>query len=362
MRGARKKLDSLQLARAIAVLSVLLAHAVGHPFAGAPGVFHLMSRYGVTLFFIISGYIMVLTTGPGRVDPGKFMYRRVSRIVPTYYIANVTLAIATLVAPGAFKSTIFDLKHIILSLLFIPMYRPDGSGFILPFFRLGWTLNYEMFFYLMFAACFALTARNRVILLTGLFAALIAIGAAIPFHSAIPVFFTQVDLAAFVAGMWLGLAALRGPLRLSRGVRAALLLGGVAALAAIVAMYGEIRSLPLTQYAIIAICAAHIIALTAVGDGPGKPIPAFLLLIGDASYSIYLFHMFAVGAVFAAAHHLPAIALPPLMALAIIAGLAVGVAAYRFIETPIVGRLKRWGERDQARPPVEAAVLREPAA
>ncbi|PZU57356.1 MAG: hypothetical protein DI547_13730 [Sphingobium sp.] len=337
----RDKLLGLQLGRAVAALSVVITHAVAHPYAGAPAGFHLFARYGVTLFFLISGYIMVVTTGPGAFDPRRFVDRRIRRIVPIYYFANLVLALATIAAPAAFRNTTFDPLHIIQSLLFIPAYMPNGTGFIWPFFRLGWTLNYEMFFYLLFAACFALQVRQRATVLTVLFVGLFGVGLLVPFTAAIPRFYTQVDILGFIAGMWMGTRALSGPLRMPAMMRPALLLASLIVIGFIGYHYRAVQQNPLTQIALIAACAVHLDALIAYVDGRGRTPPRFAILIGDASYSIYLFHMFAVGIVTALARKLPAFMLFPMMALSAVAGVAIGLLVYRLVEAQINSLLGR---------------------
>jgi exopolysaccharide production protein ExoZ len=106
-------------------------------------IFQLGARYGVTLFFVISGFIMTQTTGLHRFNPGQFLNRRVRRVVPIYWFATFLVASVTLIAPGMFQRTVFDPQHFFLSLFFIPAYDPSGTGGIWPMFKLGWTLNYE---------------------------------------------------------------------------------------------------------------------------------------------------------------------------------------------------------------------------
>src|SRR5262245_19704057 len=126
MLPSRAKLEGLQVGRAVAAVVVVVAHAIAHPFSTTPGLTHLLARFGVTLFFVISGFIMVYTTGTGRFDPREFMRRRIVRIVPLYYFATLTTLLLFLAAPQLFKTTLFELKHFIMSLLFIPSFRPGG--------------------------------------------------------------------------------------------------------------------------------------------------------------------------------------------------------------------------------------------
>ena len=331
----KRALDGIQAGRGLAALAVVCTHAVAHPFGGAPPFWHMLGRYGVTLFFVISGLIMVHATGAGTFDPLRFAKHRVRRIVPIYYVANAVLLVTVIAAPHAFHRTEYNLRHIILSLLFIPSYEPAGTGFIWPFFRLGWTLNYEMFFYASFAALFALRARSRAIALSVWFGMLIAIGVARPFTDAIPRFYTQIDTLGFLAGVWLGVLEIEGRLRLRSRVALVATIVSLTAYAVITWAYADIKDNPWTQVCAVAICATHVALLVSTVDQAGRPVPRWMLASGDASYSIYLFHMFAIGAVTALAHHLPAILLYPSMAVAAISGAAIGIGVYRFIERPL---------------------------
>jgi exopolysaccharide production protein ExoZ len=336
-----RRLDGIQAGRGIAALAVVMTHAVAHPYGGAPPAWHMLGRYGVTLFFVISGFIMVHTTGTGSFDPRIFIGHRLKRIVPIYYLANLVLLISVALAPGAFKRTAFSLTHFMLSLLFVPAYEPAGTGYIWPFFRLGWTLNYEMFFYASFAALWALGARNRAVALTAWFGGLIALGLVHPFPAAIPRFYTQIDTLGFVAGVWLGLLEIKGRLRLSSMAQGAALIASLAAYLAITAFYSAIKDDPWTQVGTVAICAVHVTLLVTAIDQAHRKVPRPLLASGDASYAIYLFHMFAIGAVTALGHRLPVALLYPMMGLAALLAVALGMAIYRFVERPLNRRLRR---------------------
>jgi exopolysaccharide production protein ExoZ len=335
------RLDGIQAGRGIAALAVVMTHAVAHPYGGAPPAWHMLGRYGVTLFFVISGFIMVHTTGAGSFDLRTFIGHRLKRIVPIYYLVNLALLISIALAPGAFKRTAFSLTHFILSLLFVPAYEPAGTGYIWPFLRLGWTLNYEMFFYVSFAALSALCARNRAAVLTAWFGGLIALGLVHPFTAAIPRFYTQIDTLGFVAGVWLGLLEIKGRLRLPPRAQGAALIASLAAYLAITAFYSAIRDNPWTQVGIVAICAVQVALLVTAVDQAHRKVPRPLLASGEASYAMYLFHMFAIGTVTALGHRLPAALLYPMMGLAALSAAALGMATYRYVERP----LNRWLRR-----------------
>jgi exopolysaccharide production protein ExoZ len=331
----------LQIARGLAALSVVVTHSVAAPFGGsAPDIWHMLGRYGVTLFFIISGFIMVHTTGTGPFNARGFMSSRLRRIVPLYFVANLVLAILALVAPQLFRRTVFELKHVLLSLLFIPAYDPAGTGSIWPFFRLGWTLNYEMFFYLCFAALAGLAANRRVVVLALLFGTLILIGQIHPFQAAIPHYYTQIDTLGFAAGAMLGLCELHGRLPTSRSVAVFLLVASFGAWLLIDLQYDAIRDAIWTQVATVLICSAHLVLLNRTFDFKGARAPAALLYIGDISYSLYLFHMFPVGIFGALEHRLPHVLMIPLIGCSVLASLAVGAFVYHQVERRLTDQFR----------------------
>lgn len=353
--SAPRRLDGLQLGRAAAALTVVVGHAVDHAMHGMVSEsWQLGARYGVTLFFVISGFIMVQTTGQGRFDPGAFISRRIRRVVPIYWFVTLLVALTVLIAPAVFKRTVFDLQHLAASLFFIPMYDP-GSTDISPMFRLGWTLNFEMFFYVAFMLTFALGLVSRAVALTLFFLACVLIGQTFTFEAAVPRFYTQVDTLGFVAGVWLGVLNMKGWLRADGRAIAALFAASTAILAYILFHYAAIRNVTATQLWLVAACTAHIALMLMLIDFKAWRVPRPLLYIGDASYSIYLFHMFAIGAVTAVILRLPKDMLVPMVFVSAVSGCIAGLVAYRFIEQPL-NRLMR------GRRPLTAAQIGEGAA
>lgn len=155
------KLEIIQILRAFAALLVVVDHSLltlidrvslessFRVFAVAAGGF------GVSLFFAISGFIMVYTTYEkprGMLAGWHFMLNRILRIVPLYWLCS-TIYLLKCLAEG--KS--FTANEIVKSYLFVPYLNADGK--FQPFYGLGWTLNYEMFFYLFFAATIIFSAR-----------------------------------------------------------------------------------------------------------------------------------------------------------------------------------------------------------
>lgn len=145
-------LSSLQILRAVAAWLVVYHHYMQrlYDFHYSTEVGHFFSAvgpFGVDIFFVISGFIMFYTLKNRDYTPREFVLRRVFRIVPVYWFMTFALvAVVPFVASNGPPHFDWDISSLALSLLFIPHQNPSGIG-IFPLLTVGWTLNYEMFFY-----------------------------------------------------------------------------------------------------------------------------------------------------------------------------------------------------------------------
>jgi exopolysaccharide production protein ExoZ len=342
MSKLENKLFSVQISRGFAATMVVFAHASAHPLGEAPVWTWVAGRIGITLFFVISGFIMVKVTGPDGFNPVRFMRHRLLRIVPLYWTITLLSAVAAVVAPSLFHKTIFDPLHLGASLFFVPMLRPGNPGMIEPFVKLGWTLNYEMFFYFVFATLFALRSRARGLVLALIFIALVTIGQVFEPNQTQIKFYTSYDLVAFLVGCALGIAHQEGRLD-GLSVGAARLLGVFSLLAIPLVFWQSTTKEPRLdrQFVLIGLSAGILVAGLTLEARAALARNRVLLFIGDASYSLYLAHMFAVGAVAVIAHRLfgPSLDWPQYL-LTVVAGLAggfiFGAAAFLFVERPFM--------------------------
>jgi exopolysaccharide production protein ExoZ len=171
------RLPGIQILRGVAAMSVLTAHAavrIRETFPGATwenrgfGI----GVYGVDLFFVISGFIIFYTSRTEFGDwsaPARFMMRRIIRIVPLYWLC--TFLIVGLQLTGYFlrDNAPLTLTGLGASLFFIPSQWPPLTA--------GWTLNYEMYFYLIFALLLCLsTPRMAPYWIIGAIVGMIGIG------------------------------------------------------------------------------------------------------------------------------------------------------------------------------------------
>lgn len=144
-------LYNLHLLRVIAALGVVYFHITSE--AGLALDWDVGSR-GVDVFFVISGFIIAYI---GTTKPEQFFVRRVIRVVPFYWAATVFVFAIVAAAPHLFRTTQADPTHLAFSLFFIPREAPDGGMW--PTLVLGWSLNYEMFFYVLFAISLRISRR-----------------------------------------------------------------------------------------------------------------------------------------------------------------------------------------------------------
>ena len=146
--GLQNKIDSVQVLRFFAAFSVMMVHL---PIFG-------FGIWGVDIFFVISGFIMMYVT---ENNEKNFLIKRVFRIVPLYWILTTGVFLIAYIKPEFLNNTTADLEHYIKSLLFIP-FDKNGTGHF-PILFLGWTLNFEVIFYVLFCIALAFSKKNRFI-------------------------------------------------------------------------------------------------------------------------------------------------------------------------------------------------------
>lgn len=280
---------------------------------------------GVDVFFVISGFIMWETTKdrPERT-PVNFLADRFFRIAPIYYLITSLVVFLMAIAPSVLQTTRFDLWNVISSYLFFPSLKPSNVR-VEPVLSPGWTLNYEMFFYLVFAAAMLQRdLRARASIIIGTLFALALVGALwVPSDAAVPVVF-YTDSIVLEFGLGIFVSMIRGRIASWRYGWWLILIGFVALIVG-----SFLPTLPFrVQYALPA---AAIVLGAALAPAVRLPI---LELLGNASYSIYLSHfltMSAVGQLWRRLE-LPIWGFAPV---AIAICVIVGVGCYYWVERPV---------------------------
>ncbi len=336
---------ALQGLRAAAALLVVLDHGlVAAADSALLGRQYLpwapfVGLLGVCVFFTISGVVMMLGHGEDFGRPGApqaFALRRIVRVVPLYWLATLLVC--------ALRPETVSLAGFVQSLLFIP-HQPIGGPYGWPIYPLGWTLQYEMFFYLLFAIALGFGRRIGLALLAGAILVLaLAASAGLLGTETIPAYYGGPVILYFLAGIGIGLAAPAFPERWRPGfgaalASAALALAGACAVAWRAGIDSPAAALALAGSAVLATAACALHGPSAA-EGPMRKAAHAM---GDATYSIYLSHAFLV---FALGHAVAWAGLRPPLFLFLAAGLLAsaffGLALYRWLEKPLVratGRL-----------------------
>ncbi|WP_423065990.1 acyltransferase family protein [Devosia sp. CN2-171] len=352
--GMDGKLYSVQYLRGLAAFLVVIAHAAAHPLATPLAVQARLGEFGVYLFFVISGFIMVAISGLGTFAPLDFLKRRATRIVPLYWIFTTLAAALALFLPLLFKSTVFTWPHYILSMLFLPHEAP-GRGGTSPILSLGWTLNYEVLFYLVFAVLCGVAARQRVIVLTVAFLALYLFGALFRPSNPVLQFYTSHALLAFAAGAWVGLLHIDGRLAKLRRWAAYTVLA-VGAAGAIVAFGLEQNPVETAPSFVGLLLTA--LALLVGGLHFERLLPRWnwLELMGDASYATYLSHMFVIGGVVGLGSRLlpdGTVSYLGMVGTAVVLATGLGLLVHLYMERPLLGLMRRRKPARSALAPAE---------
>jgi exopolysaccharide production protein ExoZ len=315
----RPRLVGLQYLRAIAALQVVVQHA-----AGAAGLTFSFPSFGVPLFFVISGFLMVAITDD-RSRPAEFFKDRLIRIVPLYWIAT-TVIVLLLLLQGRLNPL-----HGLASYLFIPYGAPGAGHHFFPVLGVGWTLNYELMFYGLFALLLVFPRSALLPGLTVIFLALSVMGSYVPPAQAPVAFWCNPLILQFLAGAWVGHCWPSG-----RSLRALAILY-ILVLCTLTIVGGQLKN----SVSLGILCALIVICALALEQAGGFRRPFRMLrFLGDASYSIYLWHTFVVVAATIGGRW-TSVAGWPLLLITMAGSVAAGVASYVLLERPLLDALRR---------------------
>ncbi|MDF7681171.1 acyltransferase [Enterobacteriaceae bacterium ESL0689] len=325
----------IQYLRGVAAISVIVYHAMVmqavSQFFPSP-----VGNFGVDVFFVISGFIMWVTTTTGKkVTPGEFFRARLFRVFPLYWFFTWALLIAIFTVPSAFlNQRNLDIIYTLKSFFLIPARNPD-VGDVTPLYTIGWTLVYEMFFYVVFAlALFFNDGRHRLICLASVFCALVLIGIVITPKGAIGVTYTSPVLLEFLSGIMIGVNINR----LSNlNTRYGFIFLGLSIMCFV---WGYLNEAVLSRVIAFGPGAILLVVSSLVFEKRLTRKPnRVALLLGGASYSMYLAHPIAQRAWYVAETRVSG-SLSTLQSAviysigAVVVGIVGGVICYFLIEKP----------------------------
>lgn len=318
---------SIQYLRAAAALAIVWIHSLYI----VPGVVDRLGKpyfdaaSAIDVFFLVSGFVMVISAA--RKDPNglEFFRVRLARIVPLYWLA--TLGVVACAAAGhSFQDLHYRPLSLLKSLLFVPYTAIEGApGSLWPILQQGWTLNYDMFFYALFALSLAAPRRWRLVGLASALLGLVLVGRLFgPFADPAASVYTNPLLLDFVAGVILAHYWLRAAPRTWFPHPLLVILVGLCAIGShsrLVAMGGAAM--------VFAGCLHPRIC------GTRNP---FLMVVGNASYSIYLVHQFVLDGLASVwmrtSPRITWLSSAEFMAAGLVLSTLAGYACFRFIERP----------------------------
>lgn len=315
---------NLQHLRAFAAINVVIFHII----VSATGYqqrlpwFLLLQDWGqngVDIFFVISGFIMLHTQLRQPKTAMAFIRQRLIRIVPLYWLLTLLVVLLLWLFPTLFRQLNLQADWVLASFFFSAQWLTG----LYPVLFVGWTLEWEMLFYLLFGCTLALHAGPLLL----------------------PILSVVLAAVATLTGQWMLLEFVFGMLaawlyhsyRLSAVAGLWLLLSGVVLL--LLSLIPAVQALPLHRTLSWGL-PAFLLVLGAVLAPAYQQ--AWLKRLGDASYSIYLLQILTIQACYKVSVSLLPQGHPLLFAAASLGlTLLAALLCYRYLEQPMLQWLRR---------------------
>lgn len=350
------RLNSIQFLRAVAALLVVYDHSLlvqmDYGTSWQQNFLHInkFGCIGVDLFFVISGFIITLVANKytGVSQSIHFLAKRFWRINPVYYILSLIFLPIILLKPGNLAlSGDLTTNSIVNTLVILPT-----SGNISdynPLLRLGWTLSFEWLFYLLFFLLILCKVRYKTFFLAGIITVLIISGSILHPHDFRFKFITNPIMLEFLLGCIIGYIYLTVK-KISTYIGFNCLLIGVAAyFYLIIYGFGLIYYhgatlngyLSFDRFLLWGIPSSLIVAGCVILEKNGQLVRLwnnrYVVLCGDASYSIYLVHTIALNLLMLLYKKTDYFLPPDLMIwLQVFVAVSISIFFYKLVEKPLL--------------------------
>lgn len=332
-----KTIYSIQALRFIAAALVVVSH-IRTEYGMAP-----FGSAGVDIFFVMSGFIIHYVTRHGAP---QFFTRRLIRIVPLYWLGTLGLAGVALVAPGILNQISFDLPLLLGSLFFWPVWN-ENIQYHMPLLMLGWSLNYEILFYLIYFVALKISHQHRLLISSVMLVALALLHPFTDPRSALS-YWSDAYVIEFIYGMLVAqlvmstrfLQHARLPMAvaiLGLALFCVLLLPSTGLVTPAMAADKWIRVL------VIGLPSTALVLLTLACEQAfqklGSTAKNGINFLGELSYPIYIFHIYVMGLVkrFGALEQ----SMPVYVLIVSFSTLALSAAIYLLYEQPVRAYLTR---------------------
>jgi len=333
--------DSLQFFRFLAALMVVIVHSSFYTSErltiGSP--LFTEGSNGVNLFFVISGFVMIISSEKLVSSPSGwkiFAIKRIIRIVPIYWIITTLKIVILLLSPSAVYHTSLDIWFVVKSYFFIPAVNIEGE--FRPFYGVGWTLNFEMFFYLLFTIALGFKIRPLPFL-SAIFIPLAILSFYRKSDWPSISFYADIIVLNFLYGMIAAKLILRGVKLPKVFAQLSILLG-------IICLFfpGLVPNPAVDNRGAIIIGVASFLVIyggASIEYLLTSKIPKFLLFLGGASYSLYLIHPTVAPIVPTVLNKLNFKYTLVSISLCVIVAIAASIIFFKYCEKPLTQFLTR---------------------
>jgi peptidoglycan/LPS O-acetylase OafA/YrhL len=316
-------IENLQTLRAFAAINVVFFHIVDTSARYSYSISTLSflegwGANGVDIFFVISGFIMLYSQFVNKRNFIDFITSRAIRIVPLYWFLTTLVIVGFVVFPSAFRQL-----EITTGLAIASYFFASGAFFGSdPIVYVGWTLEWEMLFYLIFGLSFFFTSWKKSILFI-----LLALAAVAAIAS-------NMIILEFFGGLLI--AIIYHEKIVSKRLGAWLLIVGCILLA--VSLTSIVKELELNRVIIWGLPSLLIVlGAISIKQYFFKPI----MFLGEASYSIYLVQMLSIPMFYKLVTNFELSLNADLIALmCLLFSVIAGAFLYALIETPVTKYLR----------------------
>ena len=325
-----RNIVSIQALRALAAFSVAILHfsIVKLMLTGRasemPTLLPLAS--GVDVFFVISGFIIAYISSDlfGRPYVSlSFLALRITRIVPLYWISTF-LAIPIL-------HQTHDLTSVITSLFFIPHQTLDGS--YIPINGVGWTLNFEMYFYIVFSFFLFFPRRTGIVGLCLFLLFSVLLGMIARPSTVVFVIWSDPIVIEFMMGLLICILYRRGVM-LPRAARLCMIPIAVCCIWFFHAPTNVPTSYRFIQWGVPSAAILASLVLKVNHDSFSR-YSRIVNLLGGSSYALYLIHPLMTGVVLTSyPYWIAYLTVNEVLVLAVITSVLVAVLVHLLFERP----------------------------
>jgi peptidoglycan/LPS O-acetylase OafA/YrhL len=294
MRG-RAEITNLTALRFFAAFMVFIDHFTMLPGPNRFDYFRECGSVGVSIFFVLSGFILAYNylnldwRNRFRVCATEFYTARIARIYPLHFLAVLFAlplalnSVTSRLVPAALP------VHLALVDMFVPIKQLG-----VPPNKVAWTLSCEIFFYLLTPMVFWLMKRFSISKRSFGLGVLLWISVEVVLFNLIPSWqpyfpnYAVFRFCDYLAGIWLYLLFAGQPGMLVSGSCVFASIALIAAAQMLPAAAGS--SIPMTVLCLPG-AALMVFALAGFDRGLNKDLARpLLLLLGNASFALYLFH------------------------------------------------------------------------